>query len=61
MKKQDHEVYYLLECNAVSSDRSPPTFQRNVLSVSSGLKSKSNKNPARVKGKDIPVTGRGGP
>jgi hypothetical protein len=40
------EEYYLLECDTVQFDKSLLTIQRNILPLSSGLKSKPGKQPA---------------
>jgi hypothetical protein len=45
---QDKEQY-LLECDTMQSDRNSVTFQRNVLPLSSELKSKPGKQQARTK------------
>jgi hypothetical protein len=41
------EQSYFLGCNAVHSDRSPPTFRRSVLSLLSGSKRKASKKAER--------------
>jgi hypothetical protein len=45
----DYELYYFLKCDTAYSGRSSPTFWRNVLSPTSGPKSKSGKQPGRSK------------
>jgi hypothetical protein len=44
-----YEEYHLLQYNAVSTSRSPPTFQRTVLPPSSRSKTVLSKNPGRSK------------
>jgi hypothetical protein len=44
----DHEQYYLLEFDAGKSGRISNTFRRNILTPSSGLKSKPDKQQAEL-------------